>query len=183
MENIEGLENISVPTMGIVEDSVVDGDGLRLVLFVQGCPHHCKGCHNPQSWEIKRDRMTSLDKLFRLVQDNPLCSGITLSGGDPFLYAKKLLPLAEAIHGIGKTVWAFSGWTYEELMGMEYPRKLLEKVDVLVDGPFELEKRDLSLKFRGSWNQRVIDVAKTRMTKAVVLVYPDARLCKKGPAY
>ena len=175
MDMLEELKNLSVPVMGIVEDSVVDGEGLRLALFVQGCPHHCNGCHNPQSWALKKDNMKSLFEIYELVRDNPLCDGITFSGGEPFLYAKELLPLAKAVHALGKDVWSFSGWTYEELMEREDARQLLENIDILVDGPFELDKRDLGLMFRGSWNQRVIDVPKTRKTGTVIQLYPDAR--------
>ena len=170
------LKEIFVPVMGVEEDSVVDGEGLRFALFVQGCPHHCKGCHNPQSWGYKRDNMMSLDELYRKIDGNPLCSGLTLSGGEPFMYPKELSALAKAVRTTGRSVWSFSGWTFEQLMAKDDAWQLLEQLDVLVDGRFELDKRDLSLKFRGSWNQRVIDVPKTLATGIVTLLYPDVRL-------
>ena len=175
MSIIEELKSVTIPVFGTVDESVVDGEGVRFALFVQGCPHHCNGCHNPKSWATTTDNMVSLYHIYQAVEDNPLLSGITFSGGEPFLYARQLAILAKAIHATGKNVWSFSGWTYEQLMQREDARELLANIDVLVDGPFQLDKRDLSLRFRGSWNQRVIDVAKTRATGAVVELFADSR--------
>jgi anaerobic ribonucleoside-triphosphate reductase activating protein len=107
------------------------------------------------------------------VEDNPLSSGITFSGGEPFLYASQLAVLARAVHALGKDVWSFSGWTYEWLSQNEHAKALLDNVDVLVDGPFLLAERDLTLKFRGSRNQRVIDMKATREAGKIVLKYED----------
>lgn len=168
---IEKLKAITIPVMGTVDDSIVDGDGIRFTVFVQGCPHHCVGCHNPQSWEMKQDNMVSLYDLYKVVEDNPLSSGITFSGGEPFLYAPQLAVLAQAVHALGKDVWSFSGWTYEWLAQNEHAKALLDNVDVLVDGPFLLTERDLTLKFRGSRNQRVIDLNTTRKTGCLTELY------------
>ena len=176
MNIIEELKNITIPVFGTVDESVVDGEGMRFALFVQGCPHHCNGCHNPKSWATTTDNMVSLYQIYQAVEDNPLLSGITFSGGEPFLYARQLAVLAKAIHASGKDVWSFSGWTYEQLMKRgDDARELLANIDVLVDGPFQLDKRDLSLQFRGSWNQRVIDMVETRRTGLVVERYVDSR--------
>lgn len=152
MIKIERLKDVSITVMGVLEDSVVDGEGLRFALFVQGCPHHCKGCHNP------------------------LCEGITFSGGEPFLYTCQLRMLAEAIHNLGKTVWAYTGWVLEELILRKDAVALLDNVDVLVDGEFKIENRDLSLMFRGSSNQRVIDIKETCRKGSIALKYPDEKI-------
>ena len=115
--------------------------------------------------------MVSLYDLYKVVEDNPLSSGITFSGGEPFLYAPQLAVLAQAVHALGKDVWAFSGWTYEWLAQSEHAKALLDNVDVLVDGPFLLAERDLTLKFRGSRNQRVIDLNTTRKTGCLTELY------------
>lgn len=151
-----------IPVMGVQEDSCVDGVGLRYVLFVQGCPHHCVGCHNPQSWAFTSGKQTSLREIYDTVVDNPMWDGITFSGGEPFIYAHELAELAKALHEAGKNVWSFSGWTYEELVKREDAQELLRNIDVLVDGRFIQSKRDISLVFRGSSNQRIIDMNQTR---------------------
>ena len=173
MEGVMIMTNIpgEIPVLGVVEDSVVDGDGLRFTLFVQGCPHHCKGCHNPQSWAMKRDHLVPLQKIYDAVVENPMWDGITFSGGEPFLYAKELAPLAKALREKGKSVWSFSGWTYEELTQREDARELLENIDVLVDGRFEIAQKDISLMFRGSRNQRVIDMNATLCGEGIVKKY------------
>lgn len=144
---------------GIVNDSIVDGPGFRLSIFTQGCPHHCAGCHNPQTHDFEGGYEIELDEIIRKMRDNPLLDGITLSGGEPFCQGKACTVLARAAHEMGLNVWAYSGYTYEQLLdGDENQRALLDETDVLVDGPFVLEKRSLELRFRGSANQRLVDV-------------------------
>lgn len=146
---------------GTINDSVVDGEGYRYVVFVQGCPHQCKGCQNPQTWPFVGGRVALTEDILREIKANPLLRGVTFSGGEPFLKVEPLTWLAKLVHEQGLDVWCYTGYTFEELIGDAQKRPLLESVDVLVDGRFVLEQRDLSLRFRGSRNQRIIDVPKS----------------------
>ena len=145
---------------GIEEDSITDGPGLRFVLFVQGCPHHCKGCHNPETHEFGVGTDYSIEYLFNRIKRNPLQSGVTFSGGEPFCQPEELAALARLLKADGYHLASFTGFTFEQLIASENPavRELLDNLDILVDGPFILEQRDLELRFRGSRNQRVLDV-------------------------
>lgn len=147
---------------GTVEDSIVDGPGLRFVVFVQGCPHHCDGCHNPETHDFSGGKLTDTDALFEQCMENPLCSGVTFSGGEPFCQPEALYELGSRFKSAGKSLMCYSGWTFEELLKKseheEYTKKLLEILDILVDGRFDIAKRSLSLQFRGSSNQRLINV-------------------------
>lgn len=147
--------------MNIIHDSVVDGEGLRTVVFFAGCPHHCQGCHNPESWKMTNGKEMTVEEIFREVMSNSL-TDVTFSGGEPMIQAKNLARLAKKIKEAGKNIWVYSGFTYEELLQARdpYKRKVLQYCDVLVDGRFELEQRDLSLRFKGSRNQRIIDLNK-----------------------
>lgn len=149
--------------MAIHHDSVVDGEGLRTVVFFAGCPHMCKGCHNPESWNINNGTDMTVDELVREVASNPL-TDVTFSGGEPFLQAKEASEAAKKLKAMNKNIWIYTGYTLEELLASNDPYKLelLRYCDVLVDGPFLEEERDLSLTFRGSRNQRIIDLS--RMT-------------------
>ena len=156
---------------GTVQDSIVDGPGLRFAVFTQGCVHNCKGCHNPETHDISGGEEKSVDEIIADMRKNPLTDGITLSGGEPFLQARDCAALAIAAKSDGLNVWAYSGWTYEQLCGMAQDdadiNALLSLIDVLVDGRFEEAKRSLGLRFRGSSNQRLIDMNETRRTGAV----------------
>lgn len=144
---------------GIVNDSVVDGPGFRLAVFTQGCPHHCAGCHNPQTHDFEGGREIDTQEIIEKLRGNPLLDGITLSGGEPFCQGAACAELASAAHALGLNVWTYSGYTYEQLLaGDVEQRALLAETDVLVDGPFVLPQRTLELRFRGSANQRLIDV-------------------------
>lgn len=147
---------------GIVNDSIVDGPGLRLAIFTQGCLHHCEGCHNPQTHDLTGGSWRNVSDICAMMDQNPLCAGITFSGGEPLLQPKPLFLLAQYAHEKGKNVWLFSGYTWEEIVQQIHENpdiaSLMEQIDVLVDGRFELSKRDLTLWFRGSSNQRIIDV-------------------------
>lgn len=147
---------------GMVNDSIVDGPGFRLAVFTQGCPHACPGCHNPETHAFDGGRLESTDKIVETMADNPLLDGLTLTGGDPFCQPEPCAQLAHEAKRLGLNVWAYSGWTYEQLLkkAEEEPpiRDLLSEIDVLVDGPFLLSQRTLELRFRGSKNQRLIDV-------------------------
>ena len=147
---------------GLTGDSIVDGQGMRLAVFTQGCVHHCEGCHNPGSHTLDGGTLTDTDDVLARLAADPLQAGITLTGGEPFLQPEACLALAQGAHALGKTVWAFTGHTWEELHAEADPARmaLLRAVDVLVDGPFVLAQRTLELPFRGSRNQRLIDVAR-----------------------
>lgn len=155
---------------GIEEDSITDGPGLRFVLFVQGCPHHCKGCHNPETHEFGVGTDYSIEYLFNRIKRNPLQSGVTFSGGEPFCQPEGLALLARMLKDAGYHTASFTGFTFEQLIGSENPavRELLNNLDILVDGPYIEELRDLELRFRGSSNQRIIDVkASLKANKAI----------------
>jgi len=153
--------NGSIRLAGVVRESIVDGPGIRFAVFVQGCPHHCPGCHNPQTHDPEGGYDCELQKILDAFDKNPMLRGITLSGGEPFEQAERLLPLAKAIVERGKDVVAFSGYTFEELMkkSEQTPavKELLSLCCLLIDGRFVLAERDLTLRFRGSRNQRLLD--------------------------
>ena len=146
-----------------VQDSIVDGPGFRFTVFTQGCPHGCKGCHNPATHDSAGGREITVDSLMALVKSNPLLDGVTLSGGEPFCQAAECADLAERVHAMGLNVWSYTGYTIEYLLKENDPdrMRLLHAVDVLVDGPFILSQRSLSFLWRGSLNQRLINVKET----------------------
>ncbi len=150
---------------GIEPESIVDGPGFRFVLFTQGCRHNCEGCHNPQTHDPEGGYFEETDNLIPQIQKNPLIKGITLSGGEPFDQAEALLDFAEKVRALGYSIFAYSGYTFEQLLEGGKTReawiKLLEMCDTLVDGRFEISQRSLELVFRGSRNQRIIDVKKS----------------------
>ena len=155
----------SIKIAGTVNDSIVDGEGYRFTIFTQGCPHHCPGCHNPQTHDFSGGKTVDTESLLAQILENPLLSGVTFSGGEPFCQPEPLLALAEKLHENGLDLWIYTGYTLEELQARPEPAiaRLLAAADVLVDGPFRLAERDLTLSFRGSRNQRVIDMPATRM--------------------
>lgn len=152
---------------GLSEQSVVDGDGLRFTIFTQGCPHHCEGCHNPSTWSFDGGTEYDADEIVRKIQENPLLDGVTFSGGEPFMQIDALVYIAQKVHGLGLNVWSYSGYTIEQILKDKKKKRLLENIDYLVDGPFVLKLRDLSLRFRGSSNQRIINV-KSYLSKGKV---------------
>ena len=144
---------------GIVSDSIVDGPGIRTTIFSQGCPHHCPGCHNPETWEFGCGTPMEEERLVEIVKANPLCRGVTFSGGEPFAQAEGFAKLAELLKSEGYEVASYSGYTFETLLrGTPAQRKLLETIDLLIDGPFLLAEKSLEVPFRGSKNQRILDV-------------------------
>ena len=156
---------------GVTGDSIVDGPGLRLTIFTQGCLHHCPGCHNPQTHDPEGGPWADTEDILAAAAEKPLLDGITLSGGDPFLQPVPCLALAEGAHKIGLNVWTYTGYTWEALLEENDAEKLalLKETDVLVDGPFLLAERSLELRFCGSRNQRLIDVKKSLAEGKVVL--------------
>ena len=160
---------------GTVNDSIVDGPGIRYVIFTQGCPHHCEGCHNPQTHDFAAGQEADIEKIINEILGNPILSGVTFSGGEPFCQAEALVPIAEVIKNHGKHLMIYTGYLLEHLRKMdnEGVKRLLELADVIVDGPFVLEEKNLTLSFRGSENQRVIDMIKTRKSGEIVLYRSD----------
>ncbi|MEA5079175.1 MAG: anaerobic ribonucleoside-triphosphate reductase activating protein [Anaerolineaceae bacterium] len=147
---------------GIAKESVTDGPGLRIVLFFQGCAHFCEGCHNPQTWPMQGGDEYDVNELINSLPDSPLIRGVTLSGGDPFYQAEAALAVATEFKGRNKDVWAYTGFTWEQLMAAdETRRELVRASDVLVDGPFVRSLMDPSQPFRGSTNQRLISVSES----------------------
>ncbi len=158
---------------GLVEESVVDGDGCRFSVFVQGCHRRCPGCHNPETHSFDGGWEIDTGEILRRMRENPLLAGITFSGGEPFCQPRPLLELAKAVHGLGLDVWSYTGSTLEELRSAkdEDISALLDEIDVLVDGEYIEAQRDLTLKFRGSRNQRIIDMKATREKGIAALKY------------
>lgn len=147
---------------GIVEDSIVDGPGIRLCVFSQGCPHHCPGCHNPETWAFGCGTPMEEETVVEIARSNPLCRGVTFSGGEPFAQAEGFARLAGLLKDAGFEVASYTGYTFEQLLkGTPEQRRLLEAIDILIDGPFLLEKKSLEVPFRGSSNQRILDVPKS----------------------
>ncbi len=159
---------------GIVEESVVDGPGIRFVIFTQGCRHNCVGCHNRHTHSFHAGELISIEGIIQRVGVNPLLDGVTLSGGEPFEQAEALSRLAMALKKLGHNIITYTGYTYEHIVEksdkMEGWMALLHHTDILIDGPFEIEKKNLNLRFRGSENQRIIDVQKTQLNKNIVLI-------------
>ena len=161
-----------------ISDSIVDGPGLRFTVFTQGCFHRCPGCHNPETHDPCGGRDVSVEELERQMAANPLTDGLTLSGGDPMEQAAPCAQLARMARARGLNVWTYTGYTYEALLEEGDPDQLalLEATDVLVDGPFLTEKKSYAALFRGSSNQRLIDVAASRRAGRAVLWQPVDRL-------
>lgn len=158
---------------GVVRESIVDGPGLRMAVFCQGCPHGCPGCHNQETHDFAGGYDCEIEKIVQAVKADPLLDGVTFSGGEPFCQPEAFFNLALALKELRPdlNLMAYSGYTYEELIAMhsEGVDRLLAIIDYLVDGPFILAERDLTLLFRGSANQRIIDMNRTRAEGSVVL--------------
>ena len=166
--------NDKINLSGIIEDSLVNGPGLRKVFFSQGCSHKCKNCFNPTTWPFSGGKLFLIKDLVNKVLSEPFLSGVTFSGGDPFQQADKFSILAEMLHKNKINIWAYTGYYYEELLAMSQKDnnifRLLSSIDVLVDGPYIDDQKDETLKYRGSKNQRIIDVVKSLKTKKISLL-------------
>ena len=157
--------------ISIIEDTMVDGPGFRTAIYCAGCKHHCKGCHNPQSWDFNNGTMMSTRQIMDIIKQDPFAN-VTFSGGDPMFQPEGFTELAEAIRmETNKTIWCWTGYKYEMLLRMPKQRRLLELIDVIVDGPFIEAQKDPDLLFRGSRNQRLIDVKASLKAGKVVLYY------------
>ena len=170
---------------GIVHDTIVDGPGLRVGVFVQGCGHGCPGCHNPESQPREGGSLRTTSEVVEEVRSNPLVRSVTLSGGEPFDQADACAEIARELKGLGYSVWAYSGYLYEDLAARAVDdggvAGLLGNIDVLVDGPFVESLKSLELKWRGSSNQRLVDVPATRRRGEVVL-WEQPSFVPKKPA-
>lgn len=140
----------------IVDGTIVDGPGLRTSIYLAGCLHACPGCHNEATWSFDAGHNLSIKEIEEHVRDNDF--DVTFSGGDPMYQPEALVEACEAVRGLGKNIWCYTGFTFEQVLASPAMRRVLEVIDVLVDGPFINELRDTSLRFRGSANQRIIDV-------------------------
>lgn len=157
---------------GFYDNNCTNGDGWRSVIFFSGCPHQCPDCQNPDTWDYNAGYDMSVHSLFEHVHYNsPLIDGVTLSGGEPFQerHVDEIIELITQIKSEGLNIWCYTGYTFETLQEHPVFRPMLELIDVLVDGPFDLHKFDPELKFRGSSNQRIIDVQQSLNKKEVVL--------------
>lgn len=159
---------------GITRESVVDGLGFRYVVYAQGCPHRCKGCHNPSTHSYEGGELVDIDKIISEIKKNPILDGLTCSGGECFEKAEQFAEIAKSVKSLGLNVWAYTGYTLEEIMKAKDTRSdwndFIRYIDVLVDGRFEADKKDLSLCFRGSSNQRLIDMQRTLDSGRVTLL-------------
>ena len=153
--------------LSIAEGTSVDGPGLRTSIYFAGCCHHCEGCHNPQSWDINNGKPTTIDALLEVIRYNEF--PVTFSGGDPFFQIEAVTELAHQIkQQLGYNIWCYTGYLWEEILQHEEFMPLLQYVDVIVDGRFVLSQRNISLLFRGSNNQRIIDVQQSLSTGTIV---------------
>ena len=151
-------------------DSTVDGEGLRTVIWTQGCPHNCKGCHNPGTHDFNAGELVDVEEVIEALKEIKGQDGITLSGGDPVCQVDACYEISKAAHEMGLNVWCYTGFTYEKMLLNPKHRKLLSEIDVLIDGKFIEEEKSLDLYYRGSRNQRIIDVKKSLLEERVVLV-------------
>lgn len=160
---------------GTVNDSIVDGPGLRFTIFTQGCPHHCEGCHNTHTHDFNGGTVIDTDELLEKIRSNPLLDGVTFSGGEPFCQAEALAHLGSQIRNMGLNVITYTGYTFEKLWSereTNYWRELLEVTDFLIDGPFIIEQKDWNIRFRGSSNQRYIDCQESLRKGLVIQCEP-----------
>ena len=157
---------------GIVEESIVDGPGIRFVIFTQGCPHGCKGCHNPQTHDFNSGNDVNIDEIVNKIKEDPLLKGVTLSGGEPFMQAGKLAKLIDKLSDTKLDIITYTGFKYEEIIKNANDEnkfyKLLDRTDILIDGKFEEDKKDENLMYRGSSNQRAIDVELSRKSGKII---------------
>lgn len=155
---------MKIKLAGIIPESLTNGPGIRTVIFAQGCKHHCEGCHNPHTWNFKDGCEIELDELEQIVKRNPLITGVTLSGGDPFEQEDSFYVLCRRLKRLGLNIWCYTGYKFENIESS----KLLGAIDVLVDGKFEINNTLNAKKFTGSANQRIIDVKKSVSSNKVI---------------
>lgn len=165
------------------KNSIVDGEGIRAVIWTQGCPHNCPMCHNPETHDYNGGFLKDVEELKREINSLDCEVGVTFSGGDPFVQPEVCLELAKYCHSIDLNVWCYTGYTYEQLVrkSEEEPviMDFLKEIDILIDGRFVYKLKSLEAKFRGSKNQRLIDVKKTLETGKVVLLELETKQVRK----
>ena len=166
------IDERTIQLAGVVRESIVDGPGIRFVVFCQGCPHLCPGCHNPVTHDFSGGYPCEVEKIIKAIDENPLLDGVTFSGGEPACQPKAFLNLAKQIRERGLNIIMYSGFTLEQLTKMGKTdvalAELLAHIDYLIDGRYEEALRDLTLPFRGSKNQRIIDMKETRNTGEII---------------
>ena len=172
------MEMKTLRLAGVMRESIVDGPGIRMTVFGQGCPHHCKGCHNPETHDPNGGYLSHPENILKAIAQNPLLQGVTFSGGEPFFQAEEFAELGAEIKKRGLHITTYSGYTFEQIMsGIEAGKpgwkELLSVTDMLVDGKFVLEEKSLNLLFRGSKNQRLINVPNSLEAKEAVLWDPE----------
>lgn len=158
-------------------DSIVDGDGIRTVIWTQGCKHKCPMCHNPETHDMTGGALVDVEDIKEEIKNLKNQDGVTFSGGDPFYQPRECAELAKYIHSLGMNVWAYTGFTFEKLLEMskedKYVMDFLKEIDILIDGPFIFALKNFNLLFRGSSNQRIIDVKLSLELNHVVIAYED----------
>ena len=165
-----------IQVLDIIEDTMVDGPGFRTSIYCAGCHHECPGCHNPQSWNPGGGHPMTTDEVMKIIVADPYAN-VTFSGGDPLYQAEGFTELARAIRSqTQKTIWCYTGFTFEAIVKIPRYRQLLDEIDVLVDGPFVKSLRDEDLPFRGSSNQRLVDVPASLAKGEVVEFHPDVEV-------
>lgn len=165
-----------IQVLDIIEDTMVDGPGFRTSIYCAGCHHECPGCHNPQSWNPGGGHPMTTDEVMKIIVADPYAN-VTFSGGDPLYQAEGFTELARAIRSqTQKTIWCYTGFTFEAIVNIPRYRQLLDEIDVLVDGSFVKSLRDEDLLFRGSSNQRLVDVPASLAKGEVVEFHPDVEV-------
>ncbi len=159
--------NNAANIVDIVRGTTVDGPGFRTSVYFAGCRHECEGCHNPQSWNFNAGSPMSVEELMQIIGEEDF--DVTLTGGDPLYNVDFVISLADKIHDAGHTVWVYTGFTWEQICENTILSKVLDHIDVIVDSPFVISLRDTDLLFRGSSNQRIIDVCKSLASASIVL--------------
>ncbi len=167
------MDSPTIRIASLIDDSIVDGPGIRFTVFTQGCPHHCEGCHNPQTHDPNGGHLETIENIISKIKKNPLLCGVTISGGEPFYQKESLLTLVKEIKKLNFDIIVYTGYVYETLLAMNDAtiNEILDNIDYLIDGPFILKQRDLTLYFKGSQNQRFIDIKKSKEENKVVLFH------------
>lgn len=163
------MNEINIRLAGITTDSIVDGPGIRVVIFAQGCPHACEGCQNPQTHAFEAGVTWSVKQILEKIHQNPLAKGVTFSGGEPFCQAQAFLYLAKVLKQEGYEIACYTGYCFEELLqGEPAQQELLKYLDILIDGRFILSQKNLELRFRGSSNQRILDLPQSLQKQTAI---------------
>lgn len=166
-----------ITVLDIIQETTADGPGFRTAIYCAGCENRCPGCHNPESWDIHSGTPTPVEDILKIILNDPFAD-VTFSGGDPMLQAEGFSKLAKAIKSNSKkSIWCYTGYTFEEIIKIPKRKELLQWIDILVDGRFVQELKDESLYFRGSSNQRLIDVKKSlEANKAIIYDYDPKKI-------